>query len=115
MLVISRFHVLFSNQKQRNDATRIDIYDELFTTCWSEIAQHRHVNEVDTGSLIVLPNTLEISDVRRFADMNIHKPLTWLGIENDFEVESLDSAYPAIRLIHKLSDIPIVEPSVESA
>jgi len=66
------------------------------------------VNEVDTGSLIVLPNTLEISDVRRFADMNIHKPLTWLGIENDFEVESLNSVYLIIRLIHKLSDIPII-------
>jgi len=41
--------------------------------------------------LIVLPNTLKISDVRRFGDMNIHKPLTWLAIENDFEVESSNS------------------------
>lgn len=113
LLVLSRFHILFSNNKQKR-SSKIDKYDELFTTCWSEIAELHRANEIDTASLIVLPNTLELSDIRRFADMNIHKPLTWLGIDSDFEVETLNSAYPAIRIIHKLSDIPVVEPVVET-
>lgn len=106
LLVLSRFHVL------QKDSTAI--YDELFTTCWSEIAHYIQSEEIDAGSLILLPNTLDISDIRNFADMCIYKPLTWLGIDNDFEIESLNNAYPAIRLIHKLSDIPVVEePSVD--
>jgi hypothetical protein len=78
----------------------------LFKTCWSEITELRQVNEIDTGSLIVAPG-LDYDDLRRFADMNLQRPLQWLGIHDDFEVASLEhGGLGVVRLIHKLSDIP---------
>lgn len=100
MLRIGRFHVL-----QDVRAGCIDSHRELFATCWSEIAELRRADEVDTGSVIILPDH-DLDDLRRFIDMNLQRPLEWLGIGDMFEVASLKRDSPAIRLLHKLSDIP---------
>ena len=110
LLVLSRFHVL-----QENEANSIESYDTLFATCWSEVMHLRTEDEVDTGSLIVVPGA-DMNDIRRFCDMNLQRPLEWLGMNDVFEVTSLKRGSPAIRLIHKLSDIPTdVETDVEKA
>ena len=100
LLVLSRFHVL-----QDSEQNSIESYDELFSTCWSEIMHLRTENSNDTGSLILVPGS-NINDLRRFCDMNLQRPLEWLGMNDIFEVTSMKRGSPAIRLIHKLSDIP---------
>lgn len=107
LLVVSRFHVLSSS----SSVSRVELFDELFTTCWSEMAELQRVDEADTGSLILLPD-YNMDDLRRFADMNLHRPLDWLGTDH-FEVTSMERGYPAIRILHKLSDIPTT-PSTQS-
>jgi hypothetical protein len=99
MLVCSRFHVIAGAEKGS-----IASHESLFTTCWNEITHLAQENESDTGSLIVVPG-YEIDDLRRFTDMNLQRPLQWLGIDSKFEVASLHRGSPAIRLIHKLSDM----------
>lgn len=101
MLVCSRFHVVKGMEKGS-----IESFDSLFATCWSEIIELRQVNEIDTGSLIVVPG-LGYDDLRRFVDMNLQRPLQWLGIQDVFEVASLEhGGLGVVRLIHKLSEIP---------
>jgi len=101
MLVCSRFHVVHGMRK-----ASIDSFDSLFATCWSEVKELRTVNENDTGSLIVVPG-FDYDDLRRFADINLQRPLQWLGIHNEFEVASMErGGLSVVRLIHKLSDIP---------
>ena len=100
MLRIGRFHVLPDIK-----AGCIDSHKTQFATCWSEIAELRRADEVDTGSVIILPDH-DIDDLRRFIDMNVQRPLEWLGIAELFEVASLQRDSPAIRLLHKLEDIP---------
>lgn len=100
LLVLSRFQVV-----QGLFEESIDRYNDLFSTCWSEIAELAKADEKDTGSLILVPG-VDISNLQRFTETNLRRPLQWLGIGENFEVESFESGSPAIRLIHKLSDIP---------
>lgn len=100
MLMLSRFHVL-----QGTESGSIENYDTLFATCWSEILFLKREDSKNSGSLIVVPGS-SLADLRRFADMNLQRPLQWLGLDRCFEVASLERGSPAIRLIHKLSDIP---------
>ena len=60
--------------------------------------------QYQTHPRLVVPGT-NVSDLRRFVDMNLQRPLEWLGIPH-FEVASMERGSPAIRLIHKLSEIP---------
>lgn len=99
ILVVSRFHVI-----QETEKGSIESYDALFRTCWSELMHLRREDEIDTGSLIVVPDT-DLADLRRFTDMNLQRPLQWLGVDIHFEVASLQRGSPAIRLIHKLSEM----------
>jgi hypothetical protein len=100
MLVVSRFHVV-----KDNAGGSIENFDSLFSVCWSELAELSRRDERDTGSLILVPD-YDLADLRRFTDMNLLRPLQWLGIDDVFEVASMQRGSPAIRLIHKLSDIP---------
>lgn len=104
MLAISRFHVL-----QGVHGGSVDSYDTLFATCWSELMELRVKDENSTGSLIVVPD-YDLSDLRRFTDINLLRPLEWLGMHADFEVASMHRGSPAIRLLHKLQDMPTNEP-----
>jgi len=104
MLVCSRFHVI-----QNMDQRTVDSYDSLFHACWNEIAELSMTDEIDTGSLIVVPD-LDYEELRQFADMNLQRPLQWLGMNDIFEVASLErGGLGVVRLIHKLSEIPIPE------
>jgi hypothetical protein len=100
LLAISRFHVLAENQ-----GGSVESIDQLFTRVWSELMELRNNDQAHTGSLILLPD-YELSDLRRFADMNVVRPLQWLGIQKDFEVVSLQRDSPGIRLLYKLNDMP---------
>lgn len=100
ILAISRFHVL-----QGVSGGSVDCYDALFSTCWSELMELHVGNEEGTGSLIVVPD-YELPDLRRFVDVNLLRPLEWLGMQADYEVTSLKFGSPAIRLLHKLQDMP---------
>lgn len=100
MLVCSRFHVIGGVEDGSMDS-----HERLFSTCWSEIMHLSQEDEADTGSLILCPGcSLDI--LRRFVDMNIQRPIQWLGLDGNFEIASMKRGSPAIRLIYKLSDIP---------
>jgi hypothetical protein len=111
LLALSRFHVLQANDRGSGSG-RMETYDHLFATCWSELHHLCSQNVAHTGSLIILPD-YQISDLRRFTDMNVLRPLEWLGLHDDFEVASIhhgtQNSSPAIRLLYKLSDIPEVQ------
>jgi hypothetical protein len=102
MLAVSRFHVITPQAA----TDRLERYEQLFATCWSELMQLRVQDEEHTGSLILFPET-ELDDVKRFCDMNIHQPMQWLGLDDaDYEVASMERGSAAIRLLYKLDDIP---------
>ena len=104
MLVCSRFHVI-----QDMDQRTVDSYDSLFRACWNEIAELTLTDEIDTGSLIVVPD-LDYDELRQFADINLQRPLQWLGMNDIFEVAIVErGGLGVVRLIHKLSEIPIPE------
>lgn len=108
MLVCSRYHVVRGMRKGS-----IDSFDRLFSICWSEIVELNAADETDTGSLIVTPG-FEYDDLRRFVDMNLQRPLQWLGIHH-FEVASLEKGgFGVIRIIYRLSDIPTETPKIQS-
>jgi len=100
MLVCSRYHVVQGIEKGS-----VGTFDRLFAICWSELVELHTVDEADTGSLIVTPG-FDYDDLRRFVDMNLQRPLQWLGVDG-FEVASLEKGgLGVIRILHKLSDIP---------
>lgn len=104
MLVCSRYHVVQGLKKGS-----IETFDRLFSVCWSEIFALNATDETDTGSLIVTPG-FDYDDLRRFVDMNLQRPLQWLGIYH-FEVACLEKGgLGAIRIIHSLSGIPTEKP-----
>lgn len=104
MLVCSRYHVVQGIEKGS-----VETFDRLFSICWSELVELRDTGDPDTGSLIVTPG-FDYDDLRRFVDMNLQRPLQWLGV-GGFEVASLEKGgLGVIRIIHKLSDIPTEMP-----
>lgn len=107
MLAISRFHVLSENR-----GGSVESHEALFSTCWSELMELRRADQENTGSLILLPD-YDLADLRRFTDMNVLRPLEWLGISHQFEVASLQRDSPAIRILHKLQDMPEGEETPE--
>lgn len=109
MLVCSRYHVIQGIEKGS-----IETFDRLFSVCWSEITELRETDEPDTGSLIVTPG-FDYDDLRRFVDINLQRPLQWLGVDG-FEVACLEKGgLGVIRIIHKLSDIPTEIPGAPPA
>jgi hypothetical protein len=112
LLALCRFHVLQAN----SGGSGVETYDSLFATCWSELHHLSSQDKAHTGSLIILPD-YQFSDLRRFTDMNVLRPLEWLGLHTDFEVASIDhgqGSSPAIRLLYKLSDIPEVQEPIDN-
>ena len=106
ILCIQRFQVLANNEFLSANSA-IEKHDILFRTCWSEILYLMTQDIPDTGSLIILPEDYDLNDLKQFTDMNILRPLEWLGIDSTvMEVASLQRESPCIRLLHKLSDIP---------
>ena len=109
ILCLSRFQVL-ANGDFENFESSLEKHDVLFQTCWSEIMHLMKEDNPDSGSLIILPDSYDVDDLKQFTDMNVLRPLQWLGINNNIiEVASLQRESPCIRLLHKLSDIPSLE------
>ena len=104
ILCLKRFQVL------QNEDCAIKRHEKLFETCWSEITYLMKSGEEGSGSLIILPDIYDVTDLKRFTDMNILRPLEWLGIDSSImEVASLKRESPCIRLLYKLSEIPSLE------
>ena len=97
LLALQRFHVLRSESVMDNT---------LFETCWNELAHLTEQDEAHTGSIILLPDCDDLADLRRFTDMNLMRPLEWLGLDEFFEISSFSRGSPAIRLFYKLNDMP---------
>ena len=101
MLVITRFHVL-----KTEGLDRLHLQDKMFMTCWSELGELNRANQIDTGSVILLPG-YDYQDLKRFVTINIQLPLKWMGVtDSTFEVATINNGTPGIRIIYKLSDIP---------
>lgn len=102
MLAVTRFQVVRNHQQS------------LFETCWKELTTLSRNDVTDTGSLIILPELRkdESDDdwdnfLQSFCSSRVHKPLVWLGVDDFFEIATIQrSNTPAVRLLHKLSDIP---------
>jgi hypothetical protein len=119
LLALSRFHVLrrrhpaqetsqtaaHESGGARPSLSPLESYDALFDMAWSELTYLVRSAEEHTGSLILLPDH-DLADVRRFADMNLQRPLEWMGLQDQFEVASMHRHSPAIRLLYRLRDVP---------
>lgn len=104
MLVVKRFQCIDESDEE---ISPLEKHDQLFRVCWSEILYLASENEEDTGSVIILPeDKYDMPYLRRYVDMNIQRPLDWLGLGRVFEVTSMQRESTAIRLIYKLSDVP---------
>jgi len=84
--------------------------DLLFATCWNELAELSRNDQVDTGSLVVLPPDFHNKDdddalLQEFLATRIQQPLEWLGLDPHFEIRAIQRS-SALRLLHKLSDPP---------
>jgi len=99
MLAINRCHVV-----RTTEGNIAENYEKMFTTCWSELLELLTHNEPNTGSLIILPN-YDPSRLRQFANMNLQRPLEWLGMQDLFEISSFQRGCPAIRLLHNLTSV----------
>jgi hypothetical protein len=93
MLAVSRFQVLMQEC-------------ELFSTCWNEVFELKRLDQPNTGSLIVLPPGYDVDQLESFTKVNLQQPLEWLGLHMSFEISSISRGNPAVRLLHKLSDVP---------
>lgn len=108
MLAINRFHVLRNNQGGTLEAA-----DAIFARCWNELEELTKTTDGHTGSIVFLPHYSSLSDLHRFTDMNLVRPIEWLGKTADFEITSLDYGSPAIRMLYKLRDMPTGEIEVQ--
>jgi hypothetical protein len=113
MLAVSRFQVIRSY-----GGNEVDLFDQLFGTCWNEVTQLSRDNQPDTGSVILLPD-FEFDGGRgadaalqQFCTTRLQQPLKWLGMDDIFEVASIrtnsnaaTAPIPALRVLHKMSEI----------
>lgn len=109
ILCLNRFQVLTTDEYLSFSST-LERHDKIFSLVWSEIYHLIKEDVADSGCLIILPELYDIADLKQFTDLNVLRPLEWLGVEsNVLEVASLQRDSPCIRLLHKLSDIPSLE------
>jgi hypothetical protein len=86
---------------------------ELFQLCWSELGHLMSKDEEDTGSLIVLPQSLNgqenvrsLECVQQFVAEKLIRPMEWLGRGQDWEIVAMERGAVAVRLLYKLGEIP---------
>ncbi|KAI2497052.1 hypothetical protein MHU86_17478 [Fragilaria crotonensis] len=92
MLAVSRFQVLMQEC-------------ELFSTCWNELFELKRLDQPNTGSLIVLPPGYDVDQLESFTKVNLEQPLNGWDYIRVLKFPVLQGN-PAVRLLHKLSDIP---------
>ncbi len=107
-----------NNNLRGKEDSKYDWEHELFRTCWSELAHLMSQDDVDTGSLVLLPDHIISGDgeqgeggrgleyVREFVERNLIRPMQWLGRGEDWEIVAMERGSLAVRLLYKLSDIP---------
>uniref|UniRef100_A0A7S0CC25 TPM domain-containing protein n=1 Tax=Proboscia inermis TaxID=420281 RepID=A0A7S0CC25_9STRA len=94
ILALSRFQVLDSNEA-------------LFETVWSEIATLLSDDTGGTGTLILLTNGMERKELVEFAECEVFRPLSWLGLGELFEVSPIiRSDCTGVRILYKLGEVP---------
>ena len=106
-IAMTRFHVM--EEYITTNGGHDEVEQELFKLCWSEIGHLVSQNEIDTGSLVLLPTLEEgksLEDVQEYIETNLIQPLQWFGIEDDWEIVALERGSIAVRMLYKLSDIP---------
>ena len=104
---MTRFHVM--EEYITTNSGHGEVERELFKLCWSEIGHLVSQNEVDTGSLVLLPNLEDgksLEDIQQYIETYLIQPLQWLGIGDDWEIVALKRGSVAVRMLYKLSDIP---------
>ena len=83
-----------------------EVEQELFKLCWSEIGHLVSQNEIDTGSLVLLPNLEDgksLEDIRQFIETNLIQPISWLGIGDDWEIVALERGSIGVRMLYKFT------------
>jgi len=140
VLAVTRFHVLDVGDggddgndavEGDDDAGKCDWETELFRTVWSELAHLTSQNEIDTGSLVLLPKSIttasssssssgdedddeeeggsssrDLEYVRTFVERKVLRPIRWLGRHEDWEIVAMERGSIGVRILYKLSDIP---------
>lgn len=105
-IAVTRFHVL------GEDGSEDGWEEQLFKTCWSELGHLMSKDDVDTGSLILLPrNSLNqenesLDTVKQFVEKKLIRPIEWLGRSDDWEIVAMERGLVGVRLLYKLGEIP---------
>eukprot|EP00804_Cyclotella_cryptica_P000321 CCRYP_010237-RA/>CCRYP_010237-RA protein AED:0.47 eAED:0.45 QI:0/0/0/1/1/1/2/0/308 len=112
-IAVTRFHVL------GEDGSDDGWEEQLFRTCWSEMGHLMSKDDVDTGSLILLPtNTFSQGNddaqyegnsfeyVKQFVERKLIRPIEWLGRSDDWEIVAMERGLVGVRLLYKLGEIP---------
>ena len=74
-IAMTRFHVM--EEYITTNGGHDEVEQELFKLCWSEIGHLVSQNEIDTGSLVLLPNLEEgksLEDVQQYIETNLESP-----------------------------------------
>lgn len=113
VIAVTRFHVLDGDDYTSNESSINNNYEEwemeLFRTCWSEMGKLMSEDVIDTGSLVVLPNTptnLTLGDVQRFVQQKLVQPAEWMGRGGDWEIVAMERGVLGVRLLYRLGAIP---------
>ncbi|KAL7549447.1 hypothetical protein ACHAWF_013178 [Thalassiosira exigua] len=111
-IAVTRFHVLDEHHGM-GGAEAYDWEEELFRTCWSELAHLSAKDECDTGSLILLPRRVRgsgggrgLDRVKSFVEHNLMRPMRWMGRGEDWEIVAMERGSLAVRMLYKLSEMP---------
>lgn len=108
-IAVTRFHVLDDNHGFASENDGDDWQEVLFQTCWSEMAHLMSQDEVDSGSLVLLPHLkgdVGIDCVKEFVENKLIKPIHWLGRGSDWEIVAMERGSVGVRLLYKLGAIP---------
>jgi hypothetical protein len=107
-IAVTRFHVMDNDCRGEQEWEL-----ELFQLCWSELGHLMSKDEEDTGSLIVLPQSLNgqenvrsLECVQQFVAEKLIRPMEWLGRGQDWEIVAMERGAVAVRLLYKLGEIP---------
>ena len=124
-IAVTRFHVVdyyhgadnrnnsgSSNNNDEEQGTLFDWESQLFQICWSELGHLMNQDEIDTGSLILLPpndatgSIISLEQVQEFVLEKLIRPMEWLGRANDWEIVAMERGIVGVRLLYKLGEIP---------
>ncbi|EJK47521.1 hypothetical protein THAOC_33743 [Thalassiosira oceanica] len=108
-IAVTRFHVLDDNHGFATETNGDNWQESLFKTCWSEMAHLMSQDEVDSGSLVLLPHLKDdvgIDCVKEFVEQKLIRPIHWLGRGSDWEIVAMQRGSVGVRLLYKLGAIP---------